>query len=34
VRLRTLAEVVGRLGADGKAGIVDGNEIRVRSSRV
>jgi hypothetical protein len=30
VRLRTLAEVIDHLGADGKTGIVDGTEIRVR----
>ncbi|WP_244190786.1 transposase [Streptomyces caeruleatus] len=30
VRLRTLAEVIYPLGADGKTGIVDGTEIRVR----
>ncbi|MFF5393311.1 transposase family protein [Streptomyces sp. NPDC013012] len=30
VRLRTLAEVVEHLGASGKAGIIDGTEIRVR----
>jgi hypothetical protein len=30
VRLRTLAEVIGHLGTDGKTGIVDGTEIRVR----
>ncbi|WP_247748850.1 transposase family protein [Streptomyces sp. 4R-3d] len=30
VRLRTLAEVVGHLGATGKTGIIDGTEIRVR----
>ncbi|MFI0231232.1 transposase family protein [Streptomyces sp. NPDC017086] len=30
VRLRTLAEVVDPLGADGKMGIIDGTEIRVR----
>ncbi|WP_307842235.1 transposase family protein [Streptomyces sp. RK75] len=30
LRLRTLAEVVDRLGASGKTGIVDGTEIRVR----
>jgi hypothetical protein len=30
VRLRTLAEVIDHLGADGKTGIIDGTEIRVR----
>ncbi|MFJ4634044.1 transposase family protein [Streptomyces sp. NPDC088847] len=30
VRLRTLAEVVEYLGADGRTGIIDGTEIRVR----
>ena len=30
VRLRTLAEVIGHLGADGKTGIIDGTGIRVR----
>ncbi|MFF3208975.1 transposase family protein [Streptomyces sp. NPDC002962] len=30
VRLRTLAEVVEYLGGDGRAGIIDGTEIRVR----
>ncbi|MFD4551608.1 transposase family protein [Streptomyces sp. NPDC058466] len=30
VRLRSLAEVVDHLGATGKAGIIDGTEIRVR----
>ncbi|WP_369188714.1 transposase family protein [Streptomyces sp. R08] len=30
IRLRTLAEVVECLGADGRSGIVDGTEIRVR----
>ncbi|MFH8224484.1 transposase family protein [Streptomyces sp. NPDC018057] len=30
VRLRTLAEVTDYLGADGKTGIIDGTEIRVR----
>ncbi|MFC8838315.1 transposase family protein, partial [Streptomyces griseoincarnatus] len=30
VRLRTLAEVIDRLGTDGKTGIIDGTEIRVR----
>ncbi|MGW4027275.1 transposase family protein, partial [Streptomyces sp. NPDC005009] len=30
VRLRTLAEVIGHLGADGKTGIIVGTEIRVR----
>ncbi|NJP79707.1 transposase [Streptomyces sp. AA8] len=30
VRLQTLAEVVGQLGATGKTGIIDGTEIRVR----
>jgi hypothetical protein len=30
VRLRTLAEVIDRLGASGTTGIVDGTEIRVR----
>ncbi|MFJ5731535.1 transposase family protein [Streptomyces paradoxus] len=32
VRLRTLAEVVDHLGADGKTGIIDGTEIRVPRS--
>jgi hypothetical protein len=30
VRLRTLPEVIDHLGADGKTGIIDGTEIRVR----
>lgn len=30
VRLRTLAEVIDHLGVDGKTGIIDGTEIRVR----
>ncbi|WP_240798829.1 transposase family protein [Streptomyces sp. H23] len=30
VRLRTLAEVIDHLGADGKTGIIDSTEIRVR----
>lgn len=30
VRLRTLAEVIDHLGTDGKTGIIDGTEIRVR----
>ncbi|WP_435296313.1 transposase family protein [Streptomyces sp. YPW6] len=30
VRLRTLAEVINYLGADGRTGIIDGTEIRVR----
>ncbi|MFB7935644.1 transposase family protein [Streptomyces sp. NPDC056049] len=30
VRLRTLAEVIGHLGASGQTGIIDGTEIRVR----
>ncbi|MCX4571295.1 transposase [Streptomyces viridodiastaticus] len=30
VRLRTLAEVIDHLGADGRTGIIDGTEIRVR----
>ncbi|MEV7020487.1 transposase family protein [Streptomyces sp. NPDC093991] len=30
VRLRTLSEVIDHLGADGKTGIIDGTEIRVR----
>ncbi|MEU5676995.1 transposase family protein [Streptomyces rochei] len=30
VRLRTLAEVIDHLGVDGRTGIVDGTEIRVR----
>ncbi|MFF3336242.1 transposase family protein [Streptomyces sp. NPDC002888] len=30
IRLRTLAEVVGHLGASGRTGIIDGTEIRVR----
>ncbi|MGW3407543.1 transposase family protein [Streptomyces sp. NPDC000888] len=30
VRLRTLAEVVEYLGADGRTGIIDGTEVRVR----
>ncbi|MGR6968043.1 hypothetical protein ACU639_00120 [Streptomyces cynarae] len=30
MRLRTLAEVVDHLGANGKTGIIDGTEIRVR----
>lgn len=30
VRLRTLAEIIDHLGADGKTGIIDGTEIRVR----
>ncbi|MFF3099351.1 transposase family protein, partial [Streptomyces cyaneofuscatus] len=30
VRLRTLAEVIGRLGETGRTGIIDGTEIRVR----
>ncbi|AXI90654.1 transposase [Streptomyces sp. ETH9427] len=30
LRLRTLAEVIDHLGADGKTGIIDGIEIRVR----
>jgi hypothetical protein len=30
VRLRILAEVIDHLGADGKTGIIDGTEIRVR----
>ncbi|WP_436998247.1 helix-turn-helix domain-containing protein [Streptomyces sp. enrichment culture] len=30
VRLRTLTEVIDHFGADGKTGIIDGNEIRVR----
>ncbi|MFF6787499.1 transposase family protein [Streptomyces filamentosus] len=30
VRLRTLAEVIGHLGASGQTGITDGTEIRVR----
>ncbi|MDQ1040175.1 hypothetical protein QFZ75_006591 [Streptomyces sp. V3I8] len=30
VRLRTLAEVIDHLGAEGKTGIIDGTEIRVR----
>ncbi|MEO3853257.1 transposase family protein, partial [Streptomyces sp. B8F3] len=34
LRLRTLAEVVDHLGASGKAGIVDGTEIRVRRPAV
>ncbi|WP_267717287.1 hypothetical protein [Streptomyces sp. CoH17] len=29
-RLRTLAEVVDYLGADGRTGIIDGTEVRVR----
>ncbi|MFJ9720875.1 transposase family protein [Streptomyces sp. NPDC101213] len=32
VRLRTLAEVIDHLGVDGKTGIIDGTEIRVRRS--
>ncbi|MFP8906125.1 hypothetical protein [Streptomyces atacamensis] len=34
MQLRTLAEVVDHLGAKGKAGIVDGTEIRVRRPAV
>jgi hypothetical protein len=34
VRLRTLAEVIDHLGADGKTGIIDGTEIRVRRPAV
>ncbi len=34
VRLRTLAEVIGHLGAGGKTGIIDGTEIRVRRPAV
>ncbi|MFJ8694205.1 transposase family protein [Streptomyces roseolilacinus] len=34
VRLRTLAEVVDHLGANGKTGIIDGTEIRVRRPAV
>ncbi|MFF1358345.1 transposase family protein [Streptomyces sp. NPDC058297] len=30
IRLRTLAEVIDHLGADGQTGIIDGTEIRVR----
>ncbi|MFE3579976.1 helix-turn-helix domain-containing protein [Streptomyces vinaceus] len=30
IRLRTLAEVIGHLGASGQTGIIDGTEIRVR----
>jgi len=30
IRLRTLAEVIDHLGAGGRAGIIDGTEIRVR----
>ncbi|WP_228044769.1 helix-turn-helix domain-containing protein [Streptomyces ferrugineus] len=30
IRLRTLVEVVEHLGADGRTGIIDGTEIRVR----
>jgi hypothetical protein len=30
LRLRTLAEVIDRLGADGRTGIIDGTEVRVR----
>ena len=30
VRLRTLAEVIDHLGTDGRTGIIDGTEIRVR----
>ncbi|MEK8146022.1 transposase family protein [Streptomyces sp. M10(2022)] len=30
VRLRTLAEVIDHLGADGRTGIIDGTETRVR----
>ncbi|MCX5443844.1 transposase [Streptomyces sp. NBC_00063] len=30
LRLRTLADVIDHLGADGKTGIIDGTEIRVR----
>ncbi|WP_028807602.1 hypothetical protein [Streptomyces canus] len=32
VRLRTLAKVVEYLGVDGRTGIIDGTEIRVRCS--